>query len=290
VIPRVLVAILLSLGLSLPPVPASAGEPPVWAVAGRSNIVYLFGSVHLLKPGDFAIGGELEAAYEDAEAVFLEVDMDDLSPLDVAATTAARAIDPAGRNLDELMGPEAATARDRAAESGIDLSLLAGMEPWFAGLAVITLSLAKEGYTAGAGVEQLVQERALTDGKEILGFETIDEQLAALDSMELELQREFLLKALEDAARPDESLVEFLEAWKSGDDAALAEELKSEFDSSPELYQSLMVQRNRLWIEQIDDLLDDDRDYLVVVGALHLVGPDGLPAQLASRGLNVDRR
>ncbi len=66
--------------------------------------MYLFGSVHLLKPGEFVLQGSLEDAYEDAEAVFLEVDMDDLSPPEVAAATAPRAIDPQGRSLDELMG------------------------------------------------------------------------------------------------------------------------------------------------------------------------------------------
>jgi uncharacterized protein YbaP (TraB family) len=155
---------------------------------------------------------------------------------------------------------------------------------------VVTLALAKEGYTSGAGVEQLVLEQAAADGKEILGFETLEEQLSALDGLDIELQRDFLLKALEDAARPNEALAAFLQAWKDGDEQALAAELASEFEASPALYESLMVRRNQRWIGQIERLLDDDRDYLVVVGALHLAGPDGLPAQLQKRGRSVTRR
>jgi uncharacterized protein YbaP (TraB family) len=271
-------------------VPAARAEgPPVWSVAGRTNTVYLFGSVHLLKPGEFVLQGSLEEAYEDAEAVFLEVDMDDLSPLELAAATAHRAIDPQGRSLDELMGGDAALARDRAREAGIDLSLLGQLEPWFAGLTIVSLALARDGYVADAGVEQVVQVRAAADDKEILGLETLDEQLAALDSMEIGVQREFLLKALDDAQRPADALETFLRSWREGDDEALAEELASEFAGAPELYRSLMLDRNRNWVERISGLLDDSRDYLVVVGALHLVGPDGLPALLAARGLRVTR-
>ena len=266
-----------------------AAGPALWEIAGERNTVYLFGSVHLLRDGEFRLEGRVAQAYGDAEAVFLEVDMDDLSPADMAGTTAALAMDPQGRGLFELMGPDAETARERAEAAGIDLAPLAPMEPWFAGLAVVTLALAKEGYTSGAGVEQLVLERAAADGKEILGFETLAEQLSALDGLDVELQRDFLLKALEDAARPNEALAAFLQAWKDGDEQALAAELASEFEASPALYESLMVRRNQRWIGQIERLLDDDRDYLVIVGALHLAGPDGLPVQLQKRGRAVTR-
>ena len=285
-----LTAAWVCLALTLHAAPAQAGEPALWEVPGKRNSVYLFGSVHLLKPGEFRFHAALERAYADAEVVYLEVDMDDLDPLELASATAARAVDPEGRSLDELMGPDAAAARERAAAAGIDLALLGQMEPWFAGLAVVTIALAREGYTAADGVEQRLQEHAAADGKEILGFETIDDQLAALDGLELTLQREFLLKSLEDASQPAAALEKFLGAWREGDDDALAREMADEFDTAPELYRSLMIDRNRRWVGQIADLLDDGQDYLVVVGTLHLVGPDGLPAMLAARGFEPVRR
>ncbi len=268
---------------------ADAAGPALWRVAGERNTVYLFGSVHLLRDGEFRFEGPVAGAYEDAEAVFLEVDMDDLSPAEAAATTAALAIDPQGRGLSELMGPDAEAARERAAAAGIDLALLASMEPWFAALTVVTLSLAREGFSPGAGVEQIVLDRAGADGKEVLGFETLEEQLGALDGLDPELQRDFLLKALDDAARPDDALAAVLQAWKDGDDQALASELAAGFEGSPALYESLVVRRNQRWARQIQELLDDEHDYLVVVGALHLAGPDGLPALLRNSGLSVTR-
>ena len=268
---------------------ADGAGPALWKVAGDRNTVYLFGSVHLLRDGEFRLEGRLSDAYEDAEAIYLEVDMDDLDPMQAAAATAALALDPQGRGLIELMGPDADALRERAAAADVDLAILAPMEPWFAGLTVATLALAREGFSPDAGVEQVVMRRAGADGKEILGFETLEEQLGALDRLDPALQRDFLLKALDDAAPGGEVLAPFLEAWKTGDEQALAEGLASEFRPSPALYESLMVRRNQRWAGQIEALLDDDRDYLVVVGALHLVGPDGLPGMLRDRGLTVTR-
>jgi len=269
---------------------AWADGPPLWVVAGQHNTVYLFGSVHLLRSGEFALQGSLLQAYEKATAVYLEVDLDDLSSSAIASVTAARAIDPQGRGLDELMGSDATRARAGAARAGVDLSGLGGVEPWFAGLAVVTQTLAREGFVAASGVEQVVQARAAADGKPLLGLETLDEQLAALDSMQIGVQREFLLKALDDASRPAVELQRFLRSWHDGDDRALAGELLKEFSGMPDLYRSLMVERNRKWAAKISGLLGESRDYLVVVGALHLVGPDGLPRMLEERGYPVTRR
>lgn len=269
---------------------AQADAPALWVVSGRANTLYLFGSVHLLRPGDYAFGGSLADAYRDAEAIYMEVDPEELSPLAMAAATASRAVDPAGRSLFDLLGPDAALAREQAARVGMDLALVGQFEPWFAGLALVSLALAQQGYTADAGIERLVQARAVADGKPMLGFETLDEQLALLDAMDPVAQREFLLKALADIGRAQQAVLQLVSAWRRGDAEALARELDTEFSGAADLYDSLIVRRNLRWADRIHSLLDDDRDYLVVVGALHLVGPDGLPRLLAARGARVTRR
>lgn len=269
---------------------AHADGPALWAISGRTNTVYLFGSVHLLRPGEYELGGALAEAYEDAEAIYLEVDPKELSPLAMAAATASRAVDPAGRTLFELLGPDAALAREQAERLGIDLAPVGQFEPWFAGLALVSLALAERGYVAEAGIERLVQSRAAEDGKDTMGFETLDEQLALLDAMDPRAQREFLLKSLSDIERVQHAVVRLVNAWRRGDVETLANELDSEFSGAPDLYDALILRRNLRWVERIEALLDDHRDYLVVVGALHLVGSDGLPRLLAARGARVTRR
>lgn len=285
-LPAALVGFMLALAWPA----AQADGPALWAVAGRSNTVFLFGSVHLLRAGDYRLEGALADAYEAAEALYLEVDLDALSPVEVAAATAARAMDPAGRTLFELLGPDAALARERARQAGIDLAPLGAFEPWFAGLTVVALALAEQGYSAGDGIEQLLSSRAAADGKDVLGLETLDEQLGLLDAMDPLAQRAWLLKSLADARRVRQSAEEIVSAWRSGDTARLARELADGFAESPDLYESLVAARNARWAAQVEALLDDDRNYLVVVGTLHLLGEDGLPRLLEARGARVDRR
>ncbi len=269
---------------------AHADGPPVWSIEGRNNTVYLFGSIHVLKQGDFALAGALEDAYEDAEAVIFEVDLDDLSPAEMAAVTAARAIDPDGRTLEDLLGPAYAKASEQAAALDIDLAALAPFEPWFAGLTIVSMTLMRDGFAAESGVERTVQSRAALDGKPISGLETLDQQLAVLDGMTAAEQSEFLLQSLAEAERSREAVEQLVAAWRAGDQPALARELKQEFEGAEDLYRALIVERNERWVEQILDLLDDEEDYLVVVGALHLVGEDGLPALLEARGHDVQLR
>ena len=276
--------------LCLGPLASRADGPALWEVRGQTHTVFLFGSIHLLRPGEFGIDGTLQEAYAEAEALYMEVDLDDLSPADMAGSVAARAIDPAGRSLDELMGDDAALAHELARQAGIELAPLGQVEPWFAGLTVISMALAREGYSGSEGVEQLLVARAARDGKEVLGLETLDDQFRALDEMDPRQQRDFLLKSLQDAERLHEAVEPLLAAWRAGDDTALARELDLEFDGEPALYEALIVERNRRWVEQIEQLLDDPQDYLVVVGTLHLVGRDGLPAMLEARGVDVTRR
>lgn len=269
--------------------PAQAEGPAVWAVTGRANTVYLFGSVHLLRAGDYEFGGALEEAYADAESLYLEVDPDELSPAALAVAAAARAVDPDGRSLFDLLGDDADDARRLARAASIDLSLLTPFEPWFAGITVTALALAQHGYVAEAGVERQLLVRAAADGKPALGLETLDEQLALLDGLAATDQRAFLLKSLQDAARVPTEVAELVAAWRAGDAGRLAGLLEDEFSAASVLYDTLIAARNDRWAARIEALLEHDQDYLVVVGALHLVGRDGLPAQLGRSGFPVER-
>lgn len=281
---------LLALVIALLPFAATVADPAVWIVAGRNNTVYLFGSVHLLPAGSFGLAGELEHAYRDAERVCLEVDIGAMTPADTLSVTLERAIDPEGRGLFELLGPSAERVRGAAAAAGIELAPYAIFEPWFVGLTVSVLALQQHGYDADHGVEQIIQRIAQQDGKPSCGLETLDQQLELLDSLPEDEQQDLLLQSLEDAAGIDEEMKRLFEAWQSGDDEPLARQLEEEFADFPVLADKLVYARNERWADQIAALLDEPDDVLVVVGALHLVGDQGLPTKLERRGFRVERR
>jgi hypothetical protein len=264
-------------------------DPAMWSVTGASNTVYLFGSVHLLPEGGFAIDGALADAYRDAEQVCFEVDSSRLDEATTTSITLARAIDPEGRNLFELLGSSADRARSTAAAAGIDIAPFAPFEPWFAGLTISVMALQQHGYDVEHGVEQVIEAAASRDDKARCGLETLDFQLGMLDGMPADLQEELLLQSLEEASRVDEVIQPMLAAWRAGDERALVRSLEDDFEGYPQLEEQLITARNERWAGLVGDMLEEDGDILLVVGALHLVGDRGLPALLRKRGFEVRR-
>ncbi len=265
-------------------------EPALWRVTGDGATVYLFGSVHLLPAGGFAINGALADALKQSGRVCMEIDPDALDESETASLTLARAVDPDGRSLFDLLGPDADRVRNAAEEAGIPLEPLAAFEPWFAGITVSVMALQAHGYDVQHGVEQVIQAEALQEGKSGCGLETLDGQLGMLDGLPAELQKEILLQSIEEAEDVEDQIEPMLTAWRDGDENGLEESLEEDFDGFPELAQALIYERNARWADQVGDMLRGDVDVLVVVGAMHLVGERGLPALLRKRGFRVERR
>lgn len=278
----------VGLALALLPALAPGGALPMWLVRGATNEVHVLGSIHFLKPGRDTLPPAVLATYAGADAVVMELDLDDLDPIASQAAIQSLGIDPQGRTLDALLGPRAyATARECAARAGFDLAPFGSMEPWLAALMVSQLQLARLGYDASSGVEQQLVVLARRDDKEITGLETIEQQFEALDALPAKVQADFLLQTLDDASTMAEDVDAIVASWKLGDSRALETEFLDNLRSQPELYRRLVVDRNRDWARQIERLLDDRDDYLVVVGTLHLVGPDSLLTMLQRAGYTV---
>ena len=269
--------------------PARA-EPALWEVTGGENTVWLFGSVHLLPKGGFAVGDALGDAIEGAERVCLEIDPSEQDEAATTSVTLARAVDPEGRDLFELLGSDADEVRKASQVAGVPLDALAMFEPWFAGLTVSLMAIQAHGYDVQHGVEQIIQAEASKAGKASCGLETLDGQLGMLDALPGKLQNEILLQALEEAGDIEALIGPMLDAWRRGDEAGLEKSLAEDFEGYPELAEALIYRRNARWAEQVSEMLEGDDDVLVVVGAMHLVGDRGLPALLAKRGYEVERR
>ena len=269
---------------------SARAEPALWEVTGGESTVWLFGSVHLLPEGGFTVGDELAEALDEAERLCLEIDTGAEDEAATSAVTLARAVDPEGRDLFELLGSGADDVRDAAEEAGVPLEALAMFEPWFAGLTVSVLALQAHGYDVQHGVEQVIQAEARDAGLPSCGLETLDGQLGLLDGLPDTLQKEILMQAIEEAGSIESLIEPMLEAWRRGDEDGLERSLEEDFEGYAELAEVLIYRRNERWAGQVSKMLEDDEDVLVVVGAMHLVGDRGLPALLAERGYHVARR
>ena len=276
--------------LSSPTVwPDTAGHPvTLWRATGQSNSVYLLGSIHLLRPGDYPLPAAIDAAYEEAEVLVMELDMDDLDGAQAQQLFTRYGVLPDGKTLRDLMGEPAYQQASAAAEAiNIPIEMLAQSEPWLAAITVEMMMLYRIGFNPMLGIEMQLVSQAAHDGKPIEGLETAAEQTAFLDGLSLDTQRDMLLQTLEDGAGIEESIDEIIRAWRYGDIAALESGLLRDLEKNEELSEALVNRRNRRWVTQISELLDDSDDYLVVVGALHLIGDQGVPELLARSGVKI---
>jgi len=269
--------------------PAAEPRAVLWSLKGKTNTVFLLGSVHFLRPAD-DLPKSMDTAYAEAETLLMEIDMDDLDPMQAQQVTLELGMLPQGETLESQLGAAAyAKVSDYARSIGFEPMLLNRFRPWLAGLTLVQLQFMKLGFDPKAGIEQRFVARAKQDNKEIRGLETLREQITLMASLPAQQQREFLLYSVEDTERATRDIDALMAAWRAGDTQRLADLMDEGFEQYPELYRPITVDRNRKWIAPIEGLLDDQDDYLVIVGALHLVGKDSVIELLEKRGHKVTR-
>jgi hypothetical protein len=268
---------------------APAEHHMLWSLQGKTNKIYLLGSIHLLKDSE-TLPPAVDSAYADAEKLVMEIDMDDLDQAKMQQDVMELAVLPEGQSLQQQLGPQ--TYQQFASKLqplSIDPTLLDRFRPWFAAITLVQVQMMKLGFDPNSGVEMRLTRRATEDHKPIQGLETVREQLEVMAHLPDKQQREFLLYSVDDAERMTTELDDMLNAWRRGDAAALAKLLQESYDEYPDLYRPLTVERNRKWIPQIEQLLDAKEDYLVVVGALHLVGKDSVIDLLERKGYKLQQ-
>jgi hypothetical protein len=286
-----LVALALVLLVALAPATGFArGKHILWTVKGERNTVYLLGSIHVLRPEDAGLPEVAERAYQDSEQLVMEIDLDDPEVADPQAMLEEMqrsALLPEGQSLQSVLGGDYAAISTQAQRAGLDLAMVDRFAPWFVATTLLELELAKRGFSPEYGIEQGLATRARHDHKPIQGLETAAQQFGLLAGLPMPMQKRFLMMTLDESQQLDRELSELLRAWKEGDSDQLARLLSDEFDGFPDLYRTLTVDRNRAWVSRLTSLLDDRDDYLVVVGALHLVGRDSVVELLRKRGYEV---
>jgi uncharacterized protein YbaP (TraB family) len=267
---------------------AAAPLHTFWSVKGEHNTVYLLGSVHVLKPADSDLPPEALRAYDGAGALVMELDLNNLDAGQVAGLGPELETLPAGETLEHVLGSRAyARFLEHAKPLGLDPELFSHYQPWFVAVSLEQLELMRLGFEAGSGVDEQFAQRAQSDHKPIVALETLEDQLGLFAHLSLDQQRRFLLYTLEDSEDAAKEVDAVVDAWRHGDTAALERLLGDSYQEFPELFRLLTTDRNRRWLPTLVGLLHGTQDYMVIVGALHLVGKDGIVALLRQAGYEV---
>lgn len=270
-------------------VPAS-GKTSLWKVQSQTNTVYLLGSVHLLKKENYPLPAVMEKAFEEAQVLVLEADVDSLALPSVQQFVFAKGTYAEGKNLQSSLAKEPyALAQKRAASLGMDIVMLQNFEPWLVGLALTTAKLQQLGLSQEYGIDRYFFEKAKAAQKPVLFFETVAFQISRFDNMSPKMQEAFLQETLKEWDVIEKDLNDMVQAWATGDAEALAGKLFDGFKSYPEIYNTLITERNNNWLTQISKFLLQDQTHLIIVGAGHMVGAEGLTTQLQAQGFSVQQ-
>lgn len=277
---------------SAPP-PREAARPLLWKVATGETNVYLLGSFHLLKPSDYPLPSDVEEAFADAEGLMFEVSPEELADPSVPGKMVQLALQPGDAAFGKVASPRVVEKlHAEFAKLGGSAPQLDQLEPWMVGITLVSVLGRTQGYSPDDGLDRHLMQRAKRAGKATAGLESIDSQLRAMDATPISEQLASIEESLGEGGDMGMQLDELHTAWRTADIAKLERLAVTEMRArTPETYRRLNVDRNRAWLPKIERMLAAGKgdDTLVVVGALHLLGPDGLVAQLKSRGLRVDR-
>jgi len=288
ILPRLLAALALLFSPAAYAQEVKDADPAIWVVKDADTTIYLFGTVHVLKPGLSWFDEGVKAAFDASDEVVLE--MIEPAPEAMQALIMQTGISMTGPTLTEKL-PEA--KRPLLAAAAADLGMppvaLDRFEPWLAGVMASVAPLAKLGYNPESGAEKVITEAAKTANKTMSGLETPEQQLGYLDGMPEELQVKFLVSALDNYAKAGEMLDKMVGNWAAGDPVALGETMNEGLRETPELGKLLLTDRNARWAEWIEARMAKPGTVFVAVGAGHLAGNDSVQAFLAKRKLTAQR-
>ncbi|MCH8537123.1 MAG: TraB/GumN family protein [Alkalimonas sp.] len=261
----------------------------VWQVSHGEQQLFIGGTVHLLPASEFPLPAEFSKAYKQADQLVFEVDMAKMEDPSIGPMVLGYAMYQDGRTLPEVISQENFhRLKHAAAELGIDINALAGFKPDFVLVQMMQFKLQQLGM-AGEGVDKYFFTKGAQDAKDKAFLETLEQQFELLFSISDGYEDDWLEQNLDQLDETEHFMQATLTAWRHGDRTALAELTSDMHDTEvgQRFYQRLLTDRNKDWVEQIDAMLQTSEVEFVLVGALHLAGPDNVLDLLAERGYQI---
>jgi uncharacterized protein YbaP (TraB family) len=267
------------------------GKSFMWKVEGDAGAAYLLGSLHVLTPEWYPLNATINKAFAESKVLVEEVDIDETTDPAQMMSALMKAMLTDGKTLDQVIAPDVyAEVTKRAAKVGMPMMAINRMKPWLVAITLTAPVLQAAGFKPELGVDRHFYDRAVGSSMKRQALETLQYQLDRFDEMPLPLQEKFLKSTMSDLDNEVSSIKEMAQAWSFGDVAAIEKFTLTALKEAPELYQRLLIERNTNWIPQVESCIRQNAGCFIVVGAAHLVGPDGLPSLLAKKGYKVTQQ
>jgi uncharacterized protein YbaP (TraB family) len=281
-------ALVLLLTGAWAPAEQQPGRSFLWRVRSPSTTLYLVGSVHLMKPDAYPLSPAIERAFGASQVVAFEVDLDRMTA--AAFQLLAEGTLPEDETLRDVVSEDTYQMVSRKLEElGLDIEGFQKMRPWLLAVTLTTFELTSAGYAQTQGIDMHLFERAKQTGKTTMGLETVEYQIRLFAELGAHQDEQFLRHTLLELDAVIPEIDALMDHWKNGDVAEVERLLTEAYQEFPELFDRLVAGRNRNWLPQLEELLAGGEPAMAVVGALHLVGNDGLISQLRARGYRVEQ-
>ena len=286
---KLLVAVALAVSVASARI-ESAANTFLWKAAKGQGSLYLVGSVHLLTKDYYPLSPALDRAFRDSDLLVEEVDMGEMIYTENQLQMVMTGMLPAGQSLDKVVSPATLAAVNKRIETlGMPIEPLKRLKPWLLSLTLLTLEWQKAGFEADLGLDKHFYDLARSDAKTVQGLETVAFQISRFDGMTMDEQDRLLAETLKELDTQQTAVTSLADAWKAGDVPTVERLVLQDLRSDPRVYQRMLVDRNRDWLPKLEALFARRGRAFVVVGAAHLVGPDGLLAMLRARGYTVEQ-
>jgi len=264
-------------------------DPALWVVKDADTTVYLFGTVHVLKPGLTWFDDAVKTAFDRSDSLVLEIVEPDAKTM--GGIVAAKGLAPAGAPplSQQVPAPKRAAFQRAVSASGVPLTSIDRMKPWLASVTLSVAPLGKLGFEAGNGPEAVLTAAAKQSGKPVEGLETAEQQLGYFDALSNKAQMQFLVSTVDDMGKAGTELDRMVRDWAAGKPDRLGKLLNRDLKDNPEVADALLFRRNARWADWIKARLDRPGTVFVAVGAGHLAGKGDVQEQLAARGVTATR-
>jgi len=263
----------------------------LWEVKGKTNTVFLLGSMHMMKENMYPLAPEIEAAYKRSAVLVFETDMKVLESPEFAMKLMGKATYPEGESLKKNLSPATySLLASNLQNSLLSVEMINQFKPWMAAMTIVVLELQKAGFDVQSGLDKHFHARATEDKKTLDQFETPDFQASLFTGLTDKESEEFLGQALRDVSMMKNEFDKLAKAWTDGDTKTLDKLILDSFREHPLMLKKLLLDRNRAWIPKLEEFLKSDKAVLVVVGAGHLVGKDSVVELLTAKGYKVEQR
>ena len=262
-------------------------DPALWVIKDEDTTIYLFGSIHVLKPGLGWFDDGVKTAFDSSDQLVLE--LVDLPAAETQALFVKLAMDQQGKTLRSKMNDADRAVYDAAmGKLGIPAPALDPFEPWAAGITLSLMGMQKAGFDPNSGVETQLKAAAKVSKKPIIGLETMEFQLGIFDTLPEAEQIAFLVEAAKMIDDTNSMMDKMVNMWGSADTESLAQ-LINEGMTSRTLYDALLTNRNANWVKWISAQMKKPGVTFMAVGAGHLAGPTSVQALLPAYGLTATR-